>query len=423
MRLAAVVCEFNPFHNGHAYLLSEARAKTGCDAVICVMSGNFTQRARPAVADMRVRAHTALLNGADAVIELPALYATACGERFAAGAVNIINTIPEITHLVFGSESGDLNYLQRISEAQLEESPFFKQTLKDALDKGMPYAAAYSLATEAAAGGAAPKPPNDLLGVEYLKQLARTGSPVIPIAVKRIGAGYHDSENKGAFSSAAAIRALFENGNPDAAREAVPESAFKLLSSYIGAGKAANKNFELLAIAALRNRDFSRCPDAGEGLELKLRANALRYTSLDKIVAETKSKRYTEARIRRLCLQALLHIEDNEPDFIAVKTDPKQTVYPAPSSLPSTRLPFAIPYPIPAKLIGVRESLKDAILRTLPKNIIVKNKDFSAYAAAQVAAQRVWSVNQAAARIFPLLFAYDGEFYASLPLLTVCDKE
>ncbi|MCL2375482.1 MAG: nucleotidyltransferase family protein, partial [Firmicutes bacterium] len=116
MKIVAVVTELNPFHYGHKYLLQEAKKLSGCDAVLCIMSGQFVQRGSPAIVSMRTRAKMALLNGADLVTELPVLYATACGERFSEGAINIANSTKEITHLAFGSECGDLQQLQKIAE-------------------------------------------------------------------------------------------------------------------------------------------------------------------------------------------------------------------------------------------------------------------------------------------------------------------
>ena len=483
MKFAAVICEFNPFHNGHAHLLQEARKLSGCDALLCVMSGDFVQRARPAAADMRLRAHAALLNGADAAIELPALYATACGEQFAAGAINIIGSIPGVAHLCFGSESGRLKYLQKAAEIQCKESGLFKQTLRRLLDEGRPYAAAYAQATEKELGEAAPRLPNDVLGVEYLKRLLKTGSAIQPVAIQRVGAGYRGAEHKGAYSSASALRDFFKSGDFDAAKNAMPESAYRLFQADFDKYRQADEYFDVLAAEALRSRDLSLCPDGGEGLELKLKKNARKFAALDKIVAATKSKRYTEARIRRLCLQALLGIthypgqgagddetknekrktkndrlnqitnEDEscavgrESSPVAAAESPSLPIHyslftihsPAPhSSLltpnsppsairhpPSTvftiHSPSAAP-PLPAKLLGVNAALKNAILRVLPKNIIVRNKDFEAYVSAlspvgQEAARYIWRVNRIAAGIYPLLRARDGEFYASEPLL------
>ena len=396
MKFAAVVGEFNPFHNGHAYLLEKARDISGCDTVLCVMSGNFVQRAFPAIADMRVRAHAALLNGADAIIELPALYATACSERFAEAAVNIINSIPAVSHLVFGSESGELSYLQKIAETQAFESEKFKLILKQFLNNGIPYAAAYAKATEAESGETPPNKPNDILAVEYIKQLLKTNSRVIPVAVKRTGADYHDPKFQGHFSSATAVRGFLAHGNDAAAIESMPKTAAVLFQDATASFPVITKNFDLLVINALRTNDYAGCPDAGEGLEIKLKKTALKSTVLDQVIAEAKSKRYTEARIRRLCLQVLFNI----------------THYPM------------LNFFIPAKLIGVRNELKDSILSNLPQNITVQNKNISQYIATLAPAQQqeahyIQSINQLAALLFPLLQNRDGKFYESEPLLTV----
>ncbi|MCL2061428.1 MAG: nucleotidyltransferase family protein [Firmicutes bacterium] len=393
MKIAAVICEFNPFHLGHAYLLDEARKRTECDLLVCVQSGNFVQRAEPAIADMHVRARAALLNGADAVIELPALYATACGERFSEGAVNILNSFADA--LVFGSESGDLAYLYSVARIQAHETESFKKALQEGLDAGKAYAAAYAHATALHLNGAsAPELPNDLLAVEYLKQLIKTSSPVTPVAVQRKGAAFHDAAFSGAFSSAAALRESLRENNLSALRQAMPTSAF---DAFFTKNKICirtlKNNFDLLIVEALRNRDLSGLADAGqEGLTARLKKASARFIRLDGIIAAAKSKRYTHARIRRLCLQALLGI---------------------------THYPDITDFNIPARLIGVKEAAKSAVLARLPQTVFVQNKDFLKVFKTCADAAYIRRVNQTAANCWPLLAQQDGAYYESLPLTVV----
>jgi len=105
MKICAVICEYNPFHNGHAYQLSEAKKRSQADAVLCIMSGNFVQRGESAIVDKFTRAKHAVLGGADAVIELPTIFATSNAELFAKGAISILSSIPDVTTLCFGAET------------------------------------------------------------------------------------------------------------------------------------------------------------------------------------------------------------------------------------------------------------------------------------------------------------------------------
>ena len=106
MKICAIICEYNPFHNGHKYHIEQAKTLSKADYVICIMSGNFVQRGEAAIMEKHLRAKHALSNGADAVIELPVHFSTSNAELFAKGAIKLVNAIPNVTHLCFGAESG-----------------------------------------------------------------------------------------------------------------------------------------------------------------------------------------------------------------------------------------------------------------------------------------------------------------------------
>lgn len=183
---AAVICEYNPFHNGHKYLIDAARSVCPEAFIVAVMSGNFVQRGEPAIVDKWTRCRAALCCGADIVVELPSVYAASSAQFFAEAAVSIINRLGIVEKLVFGSESGDINALVNAAELKARPSKEFDAAFKAALGAGL----AYPAAMQAAIGGNTFLS-NDILAVEYIKALICSGSKTVPVAVKRTGNTMH----------------------------------------------------------------------------------------------------------------------------------------------------------------------------------------------------------------------------------------
>ena len=216
--VVGIIAEYNPFHNGHAYQIARAKELTGARYAVIVMSGNFVQRGAPALIDKHTRTRMALSGGADLVLELPVCCATAGADRFAEGAVAILDRLGVVTHLCFGSESGELAPLQQIAHLLASESSAFSERLQAALKTGIPYAKAMETAVLAENGISLPEgflsQPNHLLGISYLKALKRQQSPIQGITVKRLGQAYNDTafppsghvDGSGFYASAAAIR-------------------------------------------------------------------------------------------------------------------------------------------------------------------------------------------------------------------------
>lgn len=183
VKIAGVIAECNPFHEGHRYVLAKAREITGADRVVVLLSGDFVQRGEPAVEPKEIRVRQILAGGADAVLELPVLYAASSAEYFADGAVNLFNRLGGVTDLVFGSESGSLEPLSKAADLLLREPEQFRQALRRHLAEGMTYPAARSAAAAETAGIRLPDTANDLLGMEYLLSVLRLrkgGSKVTP---------------------------------------------------------------------------------------------------------------------------------------------------------------------------------------------------------------------------------------------------
>lgn len=196
MKILGIISEYNPFHNGHKYHIDKSKELTGAEAVVAVMSGSFVQRGEPAFADKWLRAQTAVMSGADLVIENPFVYACNSAQVFADGAVNILDGLGCIDFLSFGSEAGSVDALVKFAS----ETDEFKDRLHSALEQGMTYPKAVSFAYGDDDG--VMTGPNNILGIEYIKVLNRIKSGIEPVTVKRSDRGYHSYETEGIFASA-----------------------------------------------------------------------------------------------------------------------------------------------------------------------------------------------------------------------------
>ena len=299
MKLAAIICEYNPFHRGHALQLAETR-KSGYDGIVCIMDGHLTQRGRFAALSKWDRAKAALLCGADAVVELPALLACRSADAFARAGVAIARALGAEA-LSFGCETDDLSLLRRA--AAFQEDAVFRAHLEARLARGVSFprargaalAACLKLSPEQAE---ALSRPNAILAMEYLRALAAPGSPA-PLVVLRRGE-YHSPE-LGPYASASALRAAALRGD-QAGESALPDKArfqWPLLS--------ARREIDDLFLWALRSGpDFlATMPEISEGLENRVSAAARAAASAEEALEQAKCRRYTRARLDRLAAHAL----------------------------------------------------------------------------------------------------------------------
>jgi len=329
MKTCGIIAEYNPFHNGHKRHLEQARLQTGAEKVVVVMSGNFVQRGEPAVCGKFKRAEMALRNGADIVIELPVLFATASAEYFAMAAVKLLDDIG-VDFINFGSENGDIEYLGKAADAVMNETAEFKQLLKDGLGKGLSFPKARGEALKAA--GAAIFEPNDILGVEYLKALKILGSGIKPTASKRDknDAHYHSTEIAGDIASATAIRKMlmkYEARGKKAAEtrskimQVMPQSAAELLFGEVDAGRwnYADRYGDILryAFAMMSEEQLREIADMGEGLENRIISAVKDSGCITDIAMAVKSKRYTLSRIYRVLFRTILNIRQSELEYYA----------------------------------------------------------------------------------------------------------
>lgn len=316
MKICAIICEFSPFHNGHAYLLDKARKLSGCDALVCIMSGQFTQRGEICRTDKFLRAKHAILCGADAVVELPAPFAVAPAEIFARGGVKLASGIDGEITLCFGCESGDAEDFNAAARLLCNEDETFKNKLSEELDKGQSFIKAYQAAFGACGGNEELlSAPNSVLGVEYAKAILRSGSDIKILPVKRVGAGFNDGNLKDNFSSASAIRANADNA---LVKGNMPECSYvDFISSTDN-----RERFEQLAadMLFLGDKDkLKRVYGCTEGLENKLVACSA-VNGYSEIVESCTSKRYSSSRIKRIICANLLGLyADKTEDYLKVE--------------------------------------------------------------------------------------------------------
>ncbi len=303
MKVAGIIAEYNPFHNGHALLAYKAR-EAGATHVAAVMSGNFVQRGEPALMHHTVRTKAAIECGIDLVLQLPSVYAVSSAQSFAQAGVEILDGTGIVDWLVFGSECGDT---EKITEtAKLIYSDEIRPYISDELDKGITFAAARENALRKISPECADiiQKPNNILGVEYAAALERTNSNIMPVTFKRIGAEHDSDKSNGEIASASMVREFIKGRRefgdfvPVKAEEIywnAPVSDIKLIENAI-LYKMKTTTAEALSLA----------PDVSEGIENRIINAAKEAKNLEELYYLAKTKRYTHARIRRIIINHFL---------------------------------------------------------------------------------------------------------------------
>ncbi len=321
-QISGLICEFNPLHKGHEYILGQMKRD---NLVVCVMSGNFVQRGEAAIIDKWTRAKLAVLSGADLVIELPVGVAASTAQNFSLGAVKILNALSCVDFLHFGSESGNIPKLCEI--ADIISSDEFNLRIKDELNKKINYATARENTVASIMGSdykGELSGSNNILGIEYIHALNTTKSKILPKSILRKGAS-HDEIGNDEFSSAMDIRDRIYNENLENIKALLPHHTYVELEKLIKSGQAPASitNLETAILCKLRSMkksEFTKLHDISEGLGNKLYKAVKTATSLEDLYNSTKSKRYSHARIRRIVLHAFLSIDKSmcTPKYIKI---------------------------------------------------------------------------------------------------------
>ena len=311
MNIAGIVCEYNPFHSGHLYQLTETRRALGEDTLtVCVMSGDFVQRGEAAVFSKFARAEAACRAGADLVLEFPLPWCLSSAEGFAGGAVSLLAAVG-CTHSSFGSESGDVETLQTLAREILDPDTQCEITALLQRSPELSYAMARERVLTEKLGecGSLLSQPNNILAVEYLKAIYKNAYPITPITVKRIGSG-HDKAGEQGPKSASELRQLMETGADIS--EYIPEAAQSVYRRERAAGRGRNKavlETALLSRLRMLDRDvYESLPDGGDGAGARLWKAVREESSLEDIAQAAGTKRYPLARMRRMLLFAALGV-------------------------------------------------------------------------------------------------------------------
>ncbi|WP_454943097.1 nucleotidyltransferase [Fusobacterium hwasookii] len=304
-----LIVEYNPFHNGHLHHIEEIDRLFEDNIKIAVMSGDFVQRGEPSLINKFEKTKIALSQGIDIVIELPAFYSTQSAEIFAKGSVNILNQL-SCNHIVFGSESNDLDKLKKIATISLTKE--FELSLKEFLAEGFSYPTAFSKALFNEKLGS-----NDILALEYLKAIKTINSKIEACCVKREKTGYYDDE-KDNFASATYIRKVLLDTNEkkenklNKIKNLVPEFSYKILEENFGFFSYLSDFYDLIKYNIIKNySELKNIQDLEIGLENRLYKYSLENLSFEDFFDEVLTKRITISRLQRILLHSLFNLTEN----------------------------------------------------------------------------------------------------------------
>lgn len=289
-----IICEYNPFHNGHIYHLNKVRELIKDDILILVMSGNFTQRGDISIIEKYDKAEIALKYGVDLVIELPFEFATESSDFFAKGSIELLNYL-KCDKVIFGSESNNIEEIKSLATIQLFDSEYNK-LVKEELEKGINYPTAMSNALKKISNITV-KDANDLLALSYIKEIIKNDYYITPLSIKRTN-NYNSKELSGSISSATSIReALKSNQCID---DYVPKESLEHIIKF-----DESNYFQLLKYKLLVDNDLGKYQSVDEGIENKIKKEIINCNSLEELINRVKSKRYTYNKIKRMLLHIL----------------------------------------------------------------------------------------------------------------------
>jgi predicted nucleotidyltransferase len=330
MKTAGVIAEFDPFHNGHAFFLRRVRELTSADFIIALMSGDFTQRGKAAVAGKKLRTETALLNGADVVIELPVQYSTASAELFAMGGVAILDALQCVDVLCFGTEESDIGKLKRMAEILGHETVEYKEKLTSLLKKGMNYPAARTQALKETMPALEDEEgmedilagPNNILALEYLKAINKLGSVMDTVNIKREAVDHNAPDTCGVYSSGGNIRQMLQRKRSlDAVKDYLPENTLSLLKEHwekdfpvFDDDMSSLMRYRLLVETEDSLRQYA---DMNEDLARRVVNKRAEFEDVTQFTGLLKTKNLTYTRISRALLHTMLSVKRDEMEQYA----------------------------------------------------------------------------------------------------------
>ena len=298
MNVVGIIAEYNPFHEGHAYQIQKAKEQCGAEFAVVVMNGDFVQRGEPAIFDKYTRTKEALLGGADLIFELPVRFGLSSAGDFAMGGILALNALPFVTHLCFGTETGDLTPLLQAVTFLCDEPDSYRTRVKHFVKQGILYPKARSLALAAESGLPTETwdSPNNILGLEYCVALQKLHSKIKPFTIRREGQGYHDNDTP-ALSDFPSATFLREKIRKAGEKENLSLSDFSSLIGY----------------SLLTAKDLCRIKDITPDLSDRIRNELPKYREINEFVKTIKNPSLTTGRIKRSFFQCLFDIEKEEP--------------------------------------------------------------------------------------------------------------
>lgn len=298
MNVVGIIAEYNPFHKGHAYQIQKAKEQCGAEFAVVVMNGDFVQRGEPAIFDKYTRTKEALWGGADLIFELPVRFGLSSAGDFAMGGILALNALPFVTHLCFGTETGDLTPLLQAASFLCDEPDSYRTRVKHFVKQGILYPKARSLALAAESGLPTETwdSPNNILGLEYCVALQKLHSKIKPFTIRREGQGYHDNDTPALsdFPSATFLRKQIRKAGE---KENLSLSDFSSLIGY----------------SLLPAKDLCRIKDITPDLSDRIRNELPKYREINEFVKTIKNPSLTTGRIKRSFFQCLFDIEKEEP--------------------------------------------------------------------------------------------------------------
>ena len=324
-KVVGIIAEYNPFHNGHSYHIQNTKAQTGADFVVAVMTGNFTQRGNTSVINKWEKAKMALNGDADLVIELPTIYSISSAENFASGAVKILNELGIVDTISFGMEANDVSTLNNIANVLVNEPPEYKTILEHELGKGNSFPKARENAlmmylNDIKRYANVVKGSNNILAIEYLKALKKQKSSIVPFGVKREKVYYNSTKIIDEYASATGIRNLLLHNQLEEVRKVVPAKSYSILLNNLRQGTyvldiIAYNDEIIYKLRSMTVKQIANLPDVSEGLEYLIKDVSNKTNNLIELINGIKSKRYTQTRIQRILLYALLGITKKDMEM------------------------------------------------------------------------------------------------------------
>lgn len=298
-----IICEYNPFHNGHIYHIEKIKELFPNSIIILVMSGCFTERGEISILNKWDKTEIALNHNIDLVVELPHFYATNSADTFAEGAIRILSYL-NCDHLIFGSECNDINLFNKLADIQLYDEEY-DNLVQDYMDKGYNYPTSMSKALKDLCGETITTP-NDLLGLSYVKQIKLQEASIIPITIQRTN-NYHDKEINDIITSATSIREALKN-NQDIT-DYVPNDTKRCLITT----NYEERYFTLLKYKLISEiNELDKYLDVSEGLDKRIKKFILKSNTLAELIENIKTKRYTYNRLNRMFLHIMTNLKKSD---------------------------------------------------------------------------------------------------------------